>query len=363
MIEYENLARVNEPFVPEFRSVFDDLMLKGRFILDEQTVQFEKEFAAYVGTRYSVGVSSGLDALSLALRVFDFPPGKEVIVPSNTYIATILAILHNRLTPVLVEPNLRTYNLDVEGIEKKITAQTVAILPVHLYGKLCPMDPIMALAKKHQLKVIEDCAQAHGAHFLGQKAGSFGDVNAFSFYPTKNLGALGDGGAITTQDPVLFEKISLLRNYGSKVKNHHELVGFNHRLDEMQAAFLRVKLKHLDRINRHKEGLAALYLKHLSPKFIGSTEEAGYGDAWHIFPIRHPKRDLLKTHLEQQGIKTLIHYPIPPHRQKALEGMFEEGGYPIADEIHQTILSLPCSSIHTQEEIFRVIEMVNRWNP
>lgn len=360
MIEYENLAKVNAPFAAEFQMAFADLLTKGRFILDEQTAAFESEFAAYVGSRYCIGVSSGLDALVLALKVFDFLPGQEILVPSNTYIASILAIFHNGLIPVLVEPNPKTYNLDVEQLEKKVTARTVAILPVHLYGKLCPMPSIMAFANKYHLKVIEDCAQAHGASLFDKKAGSFGHINAFSFYPTKNLGALGDGGAITTNDPLLFEKICLLRNYGSKEKNHHELIGFNHRLDEMQAAFLRIKLKHLDRINKHKTKLAALYLKHLSAALIKPIVEEGYEDAWHIFPIRHADRDVLKSDLKKQGIETLIHYPIPPHKQKALQGKLHEETYPISEEIHKTVLSLPCSSIHSESEILEVIQYVNQ---
>lgn len=361
MIEYENLSRLNQPFRAELSQAFHDLLVRGRFILDEQVAQFEEEFAAYVGTRYCIGVSNGLDALVLALKAFDFSPGKEVLVPSNTYIATILAILHNQLVPVLVEPNLSTYNLDVKNLEEKLTDQTVAILPVHLYGKLCPMADIMAFAKKHDLKVIEDCAQAHGANFLGKKAGSFGDVNAFSFYPTKNLGALGDGGAIMTNDSELYEKIRMLRNYGSRDKNVHELIGFNHRLDELQAAFLRIKLKALDQINRHKSKLAQLYLNHLSPDFIQPISERGFEDVWHIFPIRHPARDELKSYLKKEGVETLIHYPTPPHRQPALRGKMREEGLPIADEIHQTILSLPCSFIHSEQEILEVAEITNRF--
>jgi dTDP-4-amino-4,6-dideoxygalactose transaminase len=299
----------------------------------------------------------------LALKVFDFPPGKEVLVPSNTYIASILAILHNNLIPVLVEPNSRTYNFDAQSLEEKIAPQTVAILPVHLYGKLSPMPAIMALARKHNLKVIEDCAQAHGANFLGKRAGSFGDINAFSFYPTKNLGALGDGGAITTDDPILYEKIRMLRNYGSKEKNCHEVVGFNNRLDELQAAFLRIKLRYLNRINQHKAKLATLYLQHLPSELIQPVVTAGYEDVWHIFPIRHPARNELKSHLKINGVETLIHYPTPPHRQNALKGRFENQSFPISDELHQTILSLPCSSIHTEDEILEVAQLINQFIP
>jgi dTDP-4-amino-4,6-dideoxygalactose transaminase len=361
MIEYENLSRLNQPFRTELSQAFHDLLVRGRFILDEQVAQFEEEFASYVGCRYCIGVSNGLDALVLALKAFDFPPGKEVLVPSNTYIATILAIIHNQLVPVLVEPNLSTYNIDVQNLEEKLTDQTVAILPVHLYGKLCPMQSIIAFAKEHHLKVIEDCAQAHGASVLGKKAGSFGDINAFSFYPTKNLGALGDGGAITTDDPDLYEKLRKLRNYGSMDKNVHELIGFNHRLDEMQAAFLRIKLKALDQINRHKSKLAKLYLERLSPEFNQPICERGYEDVWHIFPIRHPARDELKSYLKKEGVETLIHYPTPPHRQRALRGKIKEQYFPISDEIHRTILSLPCSYIHSEQEILEVADIANRF--
>ena len=361
MIEYENLSKVNEPFRDEFQTAFNALLKKGKFILDEQTAHFEEEFAAFVGARYCIGVSSGFDALILALKVFDFPAGKEIIVPSNTCIVTILAILHNDLIPVLVEPNPRTYNLDVQKLEDKITAQTVAILPVHLYGKLCPMASIMSLAKERNLKVIEDCAQALGANFLGKKAGSFGDVSAFSFYPTKNLGALGDGGAITTDDPLLFEKTRILRNYGCRDKNDHELLGFSNRLDEMQAAFLRIKLRHLDNINGHKAELAALYLQHLSPEFIKPIRETGYEDVWHIFPIRYAARDKLRDYLKKRGVKTLIHYPTPPHRQKILIERFKNETFPISDEIHRTILSLPCSFMHSKNEILEVIQLLNHF--
>ena len=261
MIPYENLNLVNRPFSEKLLETFSRLLAEGTFILGEQVALFEKEFAAYVGTRCCIGVSSGLDALTLALKAFDFTPGKEVLVPANTHISAMLAILRCDLKPVLVEPDRATYNLSAEKIEERITPQTAAILLVHLYGIPCSMEPILAISDKYDLKVIEDCAQAHGTLYQGKRMGSFGHLNAFSFYPTKNLGALGDGGAVTTNDPMLADKIRYLRNYGSIEKNDHKMIGFNHRLDEMQAAFLRIKLPHLDEMNGHKAKISGNLFK------------------------------------------------------------------------------------------------------
>jgi dTDP-4-amino-4,6-dideoxygalactose transaminase len=282
-----------------------------------------------------------------------------VIVPSNTYIATILSILHNGLRPVLVEPDIRTYNIDPARIEEKITTRTRAIMVVHLYGKVCSMDAILTIAEKHDLKVIEDCAQAHGASFKGVYAGNFGDFGAFSFYPTKNLGAIGDAGAVTTNQEELHGMINTLRNYGSNVKYHNELVGYNSRLDELQAALLSVKLKRTGDITLHKRNLAGLYQAGLKEDFIKPYVHPDHFDVYHIYNIRHPRRDQLREYLLKNGIKTEIHYPIPPNRQKALKGILDETHTPIADEIHRTTLSLPISFGHSRCDIEKVIEVIN----
>jgi dTDP-4-amino-4,6-dideoxygalactose transaminase len=361
MIEYENLGQSNSPFFDDYRKAFDKVLKSGWYILGSEVQEFEKEFASYGGHRYCLGVGNGLDALVLALKAFSFRQEDEVIVPSNTYIATILAVLQAGLKPILVEPDIRTYNIDPHKIEEKITPRTKAIMVVHLYGKLCEMEPIVDLARKHELKVIEDCAQAHGARFKNKIAGSFGDVGGFSFYPTKNLGALGDGGAITTENDQLYETISTLRNYGSKVKYHNELIGFNSRLDDMQASFLRIKLKSLDLINEHKRKLATVYRQGLKEDFIKPVLQENYYDVFHIFNIRHPKRDQLREFLLKNAIKTEIHYPVPPNKQKAMRGILDKLDTPIAAEIHNTTLSLPISYFHKESEIERVVEVINRF--
>lgn len=361
MIEYENLKLVNQPFFEEYRKAFDAMLDSGWYILGKNVQEFETAFAAYCGTKHCIGVGNGLDALTIALRSFGFAPGDEVIVPSNTYIATILAVLHNGLVPVPVEPDLRTYNLDPAKIEARITAKTKAILPVHLYGKLCDMKAINAIAAKHGLKVVEDCAQAHGAHYEGKKAGNWGDFGAFSFYPTKNLGALGDAGSLNCNDDALALSAKRLRNYGSDVKYYNEVVGFNSRLDEMQAGFLSIKLRALDEINAHKRKLASLYLQGLKNDFVLPLVQEGYFDVYHIFNIRHEKRDALKTFLLENGIKTDIHYPVTPKNQKAMKGYFDAYDLPLAEEIHRTTLSLPISYFHTENDIAQVIETLNRF--
>lgn len=361
MIEYENLRKVNEPFFPEFKRVFSETLEGGWYILGKKGERFEREFADYCDVSHCIGVASGLDALILSLKAFEFPACSEVIVPSNTYIATILAILQSGLKPVLVEPDLCTYNINPERIEEQITGKTVAIMVVHLYGKVCEMDSIMAIGRRHGLRVFEDCAQAHGASLDGRKAGSFGDCAAFSFYPTKNLGALGDAGAVTTNDSEVAAKIRMLRNYGSARKYHNDVVGMNSRLDELQAAFLSVKLAALDRINQHKRQLAAIYQQGLRDDFIKPCLQNGFFDVFHIYNIRHPRRDELKKYLAENDILTEIHYPVPPHRQRALQGMFDVNAYPLADQIHATTLSLPISVCHSEEDIVRVIEVMNRF--
>ena len=359
MIEYESLGRLNRGFEKEYLQCFRDLLDSGWYILGKQVESFEKAFASYCGTKYCIGVASGLDALMLALRSYEFPVGSEVLVPSNTYIATILSILQCGLKPILVEPDIRTYNIDPLKIEEKITKNTRAIIVVHLYGKSCDMESIMQIASKYDLPVIEDCAQAHGAMFKGQKVGTFG-IGAFSFYPTKNLGALGDAGAITTGDSDKNEMFRTLRNYGSKIKYQNDYIGYNSRLDEIQAALLSVKLKYLDEINQHKRNLANIYLTELKDDFIKPVVSSDYFDVYHIFNIRHPKRDELRDFLLKNGIKTDVHYPIPPHKQKPIEGIIE-GEFPLSEEIHKTTLSLPISYGHTLDDIYKVIEVLNKF--
>lgn len=361
MIEYENLKKTNELFLEEWKKEFESVVESGWYILGEKVKSFEKAFAEFCGVKHCTGVANGLDALILALRAYGFERSSEIIVPSNTYIATILSILQNGLKPVLVEPDIKTYNINPSLIEEQITPKTKAILVVHLYGKVCVMDKIIAIAAKHNLKIIEDCAQAHGALFKSGKAGTFGHVSAFSFYPTKNLGAVGDAGALVTDEPLLDEKLRTLRNYGSKKKYYNEVVGFNSRLDEMQAAFLSVKLKYLDRINHHKRMLAGLYLKNLKSDFIQPDVHPDYFDIYHIFNVRHERRDELKKYLFDNEIQTEIHYPVAPVSQVAMKGILDNISTPIANEIHRTTLSLPISFGHTSNEIMQVIEVMNKF--
>lgn len=361
MIEYENLAKLNQPFFAEYEQAFKETLESGWYILGKKVKDFEQEFASYCNTNYCIGVANGLDALSISLHSLNLSKGSEVIVPSNTYIATILSILHNGLIPILVEPDINSYNIDVTKIEEKISKRTTAIMVVHLYGKMCEMDKILSIATKYNLKVIEDCAQAHGASYKDVKAGHWGDLGAFSFYPTKNLGALADAGAITTNDLDLSEKIKALRNYGSIIKYTNEYVGYNSRLDEIQAAFLSIKLKYLDEINAHKRNLAALYSRNLKSDFIKPIEHPDYIDVFHIYNVRHEKRDELKVYLEKNNIKTEIHYPIAPNKQKAMVGILNQQHTPIAEEIHKTTLSLPISFYHKEDDIIRVIEVMNNF--
>jgi dTDP-4-amino-4,6-dideoxygalactose transaminase len=286
--------------------------------------------------------------------------GSDIIVPSNTYIATILSIILAGHNPILVEPDLNTYNINPALIEKSITKRTRAVMVVHLYGKPCDMDPILDICKRNNLLLIEDCAQAHGAEYKGKKVGSFGDLAGFSFYPTKNLGCLGDGGAIVTDNEEFHLKSQMLRNYGSRVKYQNEFIGLNSRLDEVQAAFLLVKLKSLNMINEHKRELASLYLSHLKEDFIKPSVQNFSYDVYHIFNVRHKKRNALKEYLLKNDIQTEIHYPIAPHKQKALS-FLSHLKYPISEEIHSTTLSLPISTIHSKDDIYRVIETMNKF--
>lgn len=360
-VEYENLAAVNTMYFDKLTSAFDSVLRKGWYILGAQVKEFEKNFAEYLGVKHCIGVASGLDALILSLRAFDFAQGDEVIVPSNTYIATILSIMHCGLKPVLVEPDIRTYNIDPAKIEAAITPRTKAIMIVHLYGKACNMAPVMAVKEKYGLKLIEDCAQSHGALFNKQITGTFGEFGAFSFYPTKNLGALGDAGAVVTNDDDLALAIRRLRNYGSDVKYYNEVVGYNSRLDEMQAAFLNAKLPSLNEYNAYKRRLASMYLNKLSANFILPVIEEDFFDVFHVFTVRTKERDRLRSYLLENGIKTDVHYPVPPHKQKAMQGILDGADFPISEEIHRTIVSLPLSFGHKAEEIEYVIEVMNKF--
>ena len=359
MISYKDLGKLNQPFFESYQDSFKKTLESGWYILGKQVSEFETDFANYIHSPYCVGLASGLDSLVIALKTLDLPKDAEVIVPSNTYIATILAIINAGFKPVLVEPNLATYNIDSSLIEEKINPNTKAIMLTHLYGKVCEMDEIKAICKKHHLYLIEDCAHAHGAKYKGKQAGTFGEFGAFSFYPTKNLGALGDAGALTMKEETYYNKVKSLRNYGSAIKYHNDDIGLNSRLDEVQAGFLSVKLKHLDDITQHKQALAKLYFEGLNADFIKPQQHPDHADVFHIFNIRHPKRDQLKKYLLDNEIGTEIHYPIPPHHQKGYKDFFKGEQYPISEEIHQTTLSLPISFAHTISDIEKVIEVIN----
>ena len=359
MIEYENLKRVNEKLFHLYQDYFTSFLKSGWYVLGDNVKFFEQEFADFCDVSHCIGVASGLDALVLAIDAFDFPKGSEIIVPSNTYIATILAIVKNGFKPILTEPDINTYNIDPLKIEENITKNTRAILVVHLYGKSCEMDKINDLAQKYNLEIIEDCAQAHGAKFKNQKVGSFG-VGCFSFYPTKNLGALGDAGAITTNDDEYAKKIKSLRNYGSSIKYYNDYIGYNSRLDAIQAGFLSLKLAILDGITAHKRALAKCYFDNLTDDFIKPITDVDHFDVYHIFNIRHHNRDELKKYLLDNGIMTEVHYPVAPNKQIAMHGIID-GSYPISELIHSTTLSLPMSYFHSKDDVLRVCEAMNRW--
>lgn len=358
-IPYENLHLLNKDFEAGFQEKFKAFLEKGWYVLGNEVKQFEEDFAKYCGAKYCLGVANGLDALHLGLLAFGFPAKSEIIVPSNTYIATILAIINTGHIPVLVEPSIEDYNLDPNLIEEKITTKTKAIMVVHLYGQTAKMDAITAIAQKYNLEIIEDCAQSHGAIFNGKMTGTFGKIGAFSFYPTKNLGALGDAGAIVTSDDVLYEKLKALRNYGSEKKYYNKYIGLNSRLDELQAAFLNVKLPHLDAITNHKQQLAKLYNNLLTDKVIKPIVVENGNHVYHIYNIRTNKRDELKAYLLQNGINTEIHYPVSPNNQEGYQEYFRDLKLPISEEIHRTTLSLPISYATKEEEVKRVINKIN----
>ena len=347
----------------ELRDAFDRVFTRSWYIEGEEDKAFEKVFAKYCGTNYCIGVGNGLDALMLSLRALGVGVGDEVIVPSNTYIATALAVTYVGATPVFVEPDIRTFNINPALIEEKITNKTKAIMPVHLYGQACDMDPIMAIAKKHNLFVVEDCAQAHGATYKGKKIGTFGDAAGFSFYPGKNLGALGDAGAVVTNNKDIADKVRALGNYGSDYKYHHVYKGCNSRLDELQAAFLAAKLPHLNRMNEERRRIAAKYTAGINNPIITVPfvlEECV--PVWHIYGIRCAEREKLEQHFTERGIGFNKHYPIPMHLQECYKELnIPKGALPIAEEISATELSIPMYYGMTDEEVQYVIDALNEF--
>ncbi len=352
MIKFLDLKQINKKYKDELQEAFDRVLDSGWYILGNEVESFEQEFADYCGVKHCIGVGNGLDALHLILRGYGIGEGDEVIVPSNTFIATWLAVSYAGATPVPVESDIRTYNINPSLIEEKITTKTRAVIPVHLYGQVCEMDKINNLGKKYGLKIIEDSAQAHGAIYKGRKAGNLGNAAGFSFYPGKNLGALGDGGAVTTNDDELAKKIRMLRNYGSQTKYYHEIKGFNSRLDELQAAFLRVKLKYLNEENQRRREIAQFYCEKINnPDIILPnsnnlslfTSPLSLRHVWHQFVIRHPQRDKLQKYLKEHSIQTMIHYPVPPHKQIAFKEI-NATCFPNSEKIHREILSLPLNS-------------------
>lgn len=366
MIKFLDLYQINQNHKKDLVAAFERVLDSGWYIMGKELAIFEEDFAKYCGTKHCIGVANGLDALILIIKAYKelgfFKDGDEILVPSNTYIASILAISANNLKPVLVEPNILTYNIDPNQLEKSVTDKTVAILPVHLYGQLCDMEGITAIATKYNLKVIEDCAQSHGARDnSGRKAGNFGDAAGFSFYPGKNLGALGDAGAITTSDDELAQAIKALLNYGSHVKYQNKYKGINSRLDELQAALLSVKLTTLDQETEYKRKIAERYLAEIkNPKIVLPNVGKREAHVWHLFVIRTTNRDALQGYLTENGIQTVIHYPIPPHKQEAYKE-WSHLSFPISENIHQEVLSLPISPVLSIKEVDSIITIINKW--
>ncbi|SNS43639.1 dTDP-4-amino-4,6-dideoxygalactose transaminase [Anaerovirgula multivorans] len=365
MIPFLDLKKINDQYHEEIIESMEKILNSGWYILGEQVKAFEKEFSDYCGSKHCIGVANGLDALILILQGYKelglIDDMDEIIVPANTYIATILAISKSNLKPILVEPDLSTYNIDSTKIAEKITSKTKAIIPVHLYGQCAAMDEIKEIATKYNLLVIDDCAQAHGAIYKREKVGNLADASGFSFYPGKNLGALGDAGAITTNDDQLAEILKTIRNYGSEIKYKNMFKGVNSRLDEMQAAVLRVKLKGLDEDNRKRRKLADAYLKNISNRHIilpNKSDEESH--VWHLFVIRTKERDRFKKYLQTNGINTMVHYPIPPHKQEAYRE-WNKLSYSITEQIHDEVLSLPISPIISEDDCWKVVKTINRY--
>lgn len=365
MISFLDLKKINKQYKDELVLACTKVIDSGWYIQGNECKSFEEDFASYCGTKYAIGVANGLDALVLILKAYKqlgiLIDNDEVIVPANTYIASVLAISENNLKPILVEPELDTYLLDPNEIEKNITSKTKAIMAVHLYGQTCDMNQINKIAKKYNLKVIEDSAQAHGAYFSNKKAGNLSDASGFSFYPGKNLGALGDGGIVATNDKDLAETIRALGNYGSHEKYENLYIGTNSRLDEIQAAMLSVKLRYLDNEINSRRDVANYYLKHInnSKVILPKVREESH-HVWHLFVIRTKKRDELQQYLADNGVQTLIHYPIPPHKQKAYP-LWNNNDYPITEQIHEEVLSLPISPVMKRNDVEQIVEILNKW--
>ena len=361
MIKFLDLEKINNRFRDEIDLRIKTILDKGWYLQGEENEIFCKNFANYCGTKHAIGVANGLDALNLIIKAFGFGVGDEIIVPANTYIASILAISQNGCTPILIEPDINTYNINPDLIEEKITPKTKAIMVVHLYGQAVQMDKIWDLAKKYNLKVIEDSAQAHGAYYKDKRTGNLSDASAFSFYPGKNLGCMGDGGAVTTNDDELAQKIKAIANYGSDRKYHHIYKGVNSRLDEIQAAVLDVKLKYLDKDNQRRREISKYYRENIkNEKIILPTAYNEDSHVWHIFAVRTKERDKFQKYLVENEIQTIIHYPTPPHKQNAYKE-WANLSYPITEEIHRTIISLPISPVMTDTEIQKVVEVVNNY--
>ncbi len=365
MIKFLDLLKINLQYKDELNQAFTNVFNSGWYIMGNSLKTFEEEYAKYCGTKHCIGVASGLDALTLIIHAYKelgiINEGDEIIVPSNTYIASLLAVSNNNLVPILVEPDEQSYNIDPNKIKQHITNKTKAILAVHLYGQTADMQPINVIAKEHNLIVIEDAAQAHGALNGNKKAGALADAAGHSFYPGKNLGALGDGGAITTNDDRLAETARALRNYGSQIKYKNQFKGYNSRLDELQAAFLSVKLKHLDNENKRRVEIANKYLEEIkNPKIILPVVKEYGASVWHVFAVRTEDREAFQQYLKTNHIETLIHYPIPPHHQEAYKEL-KNKSFPISEKIHQTIISLPISPVMPKEEVDEVIRLLNNY--
>ncbi|HAS6416310.1 DegT/DnrJ/EryC1/StrS family aminotransferase [Vibrio vulnificus] len=363
MIPFLDLKSINQQYQNELKEACARVIDSGWYIMGNELTQFESEFAEYCGTKYAIGVANGLDALILVLRAWKelgkLSEGDEVIVPANTYIASILAITENKLVPVLVEPDIETYNLTKEGIEAAITPRTKAVLPVHLYGLISPMPEIMQIAQEHNLLVLEDCAQAHGVEINGKRAGNWGHAAGFSFYPGKNLGALGDAGAITTNDLELADTLRALRNYGSHKKYENVFQGVNSRLDEIQAAMLRVKLHHLNGETARRQKIAKRYRTEINNTLVILPKvETEAEHVWHLFVVRCEQREALQNWLSQNDVQTLVHYPIPPHKQTAYREL-NHLSKPITEAIHQQVISLPLDPTMSDEQVKHVIVVMN----
>lgn len=361
MIKFLDLKKINNRYREEIDSRIKNILDKGWYLQGDENENFTKNFANFCGTKFAIGVANGLDALNLIIKAYGFGNGDEIIVPANTYIATILAISENGCIPILVEPDIKTYNINPDSIEEKITSKTKAIMVVHLYGQAVQMEKIWKIAKKYNLKIIEDSAQAHGAIYQENRTGNLGDASGFSFYPGKNLGCIGDGGAVTTNDEELFNKIKAIANYGSDRKYHHIYKGVNSRLDEIQAAVLDIKLKHLDSDNNKRREISKYYRENIkNSKIILPETYDEKSHVWHIFAVRTQNRDEFQKYLTEKGIQTIIHYPTPPHKQGAYKE-WNNLSFPITEEIHNTILSLPISPVMTDSEIEKVVEVVNEY--